>query len=339
MPANKYALIRYRTIDRCLTNRSYVYPSKEDLRLACEEALYGSAGDRISVSTLEKDLNAMRNDGALGYYAPIVYHRDQRGYYYEEEGYSIENLQLNDEELDAIRFAAKTLVQFRNVPIFSQFDQAISKIDDRLRLAPDLDTQTLDAVVQFESAPSTRGSEHLIPILQSIRKHKRVIISHRKFISTDATAYCIDPYLLREYRNRWYVIAWNEDKGEFRTYGLDRIETIELSDEIFDQQSNFNADEFFVHSFGISKISEHPRHIRVRCGRLQYEYLASQPVHSSQELIQLDEDLFELKLHVYLTFELIQFLMGLGPAVEVFEPEELKDLITTQLQKTLKQYQ
>ena len=86
MPANKYALIRYRTIDRCLTNRSSVYPSKEDLRLACEEALYGSAGDRISVSTLEKDLNAMRNDGALGYYAPIVYHRDQRGYYYEEEG-------------------------------------------------------------------------------------------------------------------------------------------------------------------------------------------------------------------------------------------------------------
>ena len=195
MPANKYALIRYRTIDRCLTNRSNAYPSKEDLRLACEEALYGSAGDRISISTLEKDLNAMRNDGALGYFAPIVYHRDERGYYYEDEGYSIENLQLNDEELDAIRFAAKTLVQFRNVPIFSQFDQAISKIDDRLRLAPNLDTQALDAVVQFESAPSTRGSEHLIPILQGIRNRKRLVISHRKFISTDATDYSIDPYL------------------------------------------------------------------------------------------------------------------------------------------------
>ena len=94
-----------------------------------------------------------------------------------------------------------------------------------------------------------------------------------------------------------------------------------------------------ISSFGISKISEHPRHIRVRCGRLQYEYLASQPVHSSQELIQIDEDLFELKLHVFLTFELVQFLMGLGPAVEVIEPAELKGLITTQLEKTLKQYQ
>jgi predicted DNA-binding transcriptional regulator YafY len=338
MPANKYALIRYRTIDRCLTNRSNAYPSKEDLRLACEEALYGSAGDRISVSTLEKDLNAMRNDGALGYLAPIVYHRDERGYYYEDEGYSIENLQLNDEELDAIRFAAKTLVQFRNVPIFSQFDQAISKIDDRLRLAPNLDTQALDAVVQFESAPSTRGSEHLIPILQAIRNRKRLLLSHRKFISTDATDYCVDPYLLREYRNRWYVIAWNALKGQFRTYGLDRIEAVQSTTETFQPQSSFNADEFFVHSFGISKISEHPRDIRIRCDRLQHEYLSSQPVHSSQELTQIDENRFELKLHVLLTFELVQFLMGLGPAVEVIEPLELKSLIKNQLEKTLDQY-
>ena len=99
MPANKYALIRYRTIDRCLRNEARPFPSKEELRAACEEALYGSDGDRISTSTLEKDLNAMRYDGALGYYAPIAYHRDERGYYYEEEDFSIDNLQLNDEEL------------------------------------------------------------------------------------------------------------------------------------------------------------------------------------------------------------------------------------------------
>ena len=338
MPANKYALIRYRTIDRCLTNRSNAYPSKEDLRLACEEALYGSSGDRISVSTLEKDLNAMRNDGALGYFAPIVYHRDERGDYYEDEGYSIENLQLNDEELDAIRFAAKTLVQFRNVPIFSQFDQAISKIDDRLRLAANLDTHALDAVVQFESAPSTRGSELLIPILQGIRNRKRLVITHRKFISNDAIEYRIDPYLLREYRNRWYVIAWSELKGQFRTYGLDRIENVQPTTETYPPQLKFNADEFFIHSFGISKISEHPRDIRIHCDRLQYEYLSSQPVHSSQKLIQINPERFELQLHVLLTFELVQFLMGLGPAVEVIEPFELKSLIKSQLEKTLEYY-
>ena len=110
MPANKYALLRYRIIDRCINNRSHPYPTKEDLRYACEEALYGSDGENISVSTIEKDIWAMRNESELGYYAPIAYHRDQRGYYYEEEGYSINEISLNDEDLEAIKFAANTLV-------------------------------------------------------------------------------------------------------------------------------------------------------------------------------------------------------------------------------------
>jgi hypothetical protein len=78
MPANKYALLRYRIIDRCLTNPARPFPSKEALRLACEEALYGSDGEHISISTIEKDLWAMRNESELGYHAPIAYHRDER---------------------------------------------------------------------------------------------------------------------------------------------------------------------------------------------------------------------------------------------------------------------
>ena len=61
MPANKYALLRYRIIDRCLTNPGKPFPTKEDLRQACEDALYGSDGEHISMSTVEKDLWAMRN--------------------------------------------------------------------------------------------------------------------------------------------------------------------------------------------------------------------------------------------------------------------------------------
>ena len=60
----------------CATKRGP--PFQGGIAAACE-ALYGSDGDRISTSTLEKDLNAMRYDGALGYYAPIAYHRDERG--------------------------------------------------------------------------------------------------------------------------------------------------------------------------------------------------------------------------------------------------------------------
>ena len=338
MPANKYALIRYRTIDRCLTNPGAPFPTKEELREACEEALYGSNGDRISISTIEKDLNAMRNDGALGYYAPIAYHRDERGYYYEADDFSIDNLQLNPEELESIRFAARTLVQFKNVPVFSQFGQAIGKIDDRLRMAPNLDTGNLDSVVQFESAPATRGSELLMPILESIQGKKTLRMEYKKFQSEEAKAVCLHPYLLKEYRNRWYVIGWNPERLAYRTYGLDRIQQLKEADEAFVVLSDFNPDDFFLHSFGISKIAEAPCDVRIRCSKLEYEYLAAQPVHSSQKLVDIGRGAYELQLHVLLTFELIQFLFGLGPAVEVIAPADLRELMQQNLNSTLDLY-
>jgi predicted DNA-binding transcriptional regulator YafY len=338
MPANKYALIRYRTIDRCLRNAARPFPSKEELRLACEEALYGSEGDRISTSTIEKDLNTMRYDGALGYHAPIAYHRDERGYHYEEEDFSIDNLQLNDEELESIRFAARTLVQFKNVPVFSQFGQAIGKIDDRLRMAPTLETKELDAIVQFESAPAMRGSEFLTPLLTAIQERKAQRIHYRKFQSDGPSVFDIHPHLLKEYRNRWYVIAWNPEREGYRTYGLDRMEHTEPTGEAFEVRSDFDAAQFFEHSFGISKMTDAPRDVRVRCNRLEYEYLLASPVHASQQLIQVNEGTFELSLHVLITFELIQFLLGLGPAIEVLAPSDLRDQMKTALSDSLKKY-
>jgi len=338
MPANKYALIRYRTIDRCLTNPGAPFPTKEELRAACEEALYGSDGDSISVSTIEKDLNAMRNDGGLGYYAPIAYHRDERGYHYEDDGFSIDNLQLNPEELESIRFAARTLVQFKNVPVFSQFGQAIGKIDDRLRMAPNLDTRNLDAVVQFESAPATRGSELLMPILDHIQSKRMLGMSYKKFQSDAAKEVLLHPYLLKEYRNRWYVIGWNPERNAYRTYGLDRIQQLNETGESFAVRADFNPDDFFLHSFGISKIAEAPCDVKIHCSQLEYEYLAAQPVHSSQRLTDLGNGYYELHLHVLLTFELLQFLLGLGAAIRVIEPEDLKQLMRQNLSNALKLY-
>ena len=119
MPANKYALLRYRIIDKCIRNKYRPYPSKEDLRQACEDALYNSLDERISDSTIEKDLFAMRNEEGLGYMAPIKYSRELNGYFYTDPEYSINDIPLNEEDIDAIKFAALTLSQFKSISVFS----------------------------------------------------------------------------------------------------------------------------------------------------------------------------------------------------------------------------
>lgn len=94
MPINKYALMRYRIIDRCLTNSARPFPSREDLRAACEEQLYGLGSGIISLSTIDKDIASMKNEGDLGYYAPIAYDRARKGYYYADENYTISEMSL-----------------------------------------------------------------------------------------------------------------------------------------------------------------------------------------------------------------------------------------------------
>ena len=78
MPHIKNALIRYRIIDRCLKNKYKPFPTKQDLRQACEDALFGSTvGEHICDSTIEKDMFAMK----MEHDAPIKYSKREKGYY------------------------------------------------------------------------------------------------------------------------------------------------------------------------------------------------------------------------------------------------------------------
>lgn len=342
MPANKYALLRYRIIDRCLTNPGRPFPTKEDLREACEEALYGSDGEHISISTIEKDLWAMRNESELGYLAPIEYHREERGYWYTEEGYSINDVQLNDDDLDAIRFATKTLIQFREVPIFQQFDQALGKIADRLAVAPDLDTRGMNEFIQFESTPHAAGSQHLAPLLQAIRSRRVVDLGYQKFTSTDEppSAYTLHPHLLKEYRNRWYLLAWDPAKSQMKTYGCDRIVTVDvLEAQKFQPQSDFDADLYFQHAMGITVIGDgKPEKVVFHCDLRLAKYLRSQPLHQSQRLVE-HEDHAVASLTVMPTFELLQWLQAHANEVTVMEPTHVKQAVIKNVQAALARQQ
>jgi predicted DNA-binding transcriptional regulator YafY len=338
MPANKYALLRYRIIDRCLTNDTRPYPNKEDLRQACEEVLYGSDGENISESTIEKDLWAMRNESELGYYAPITYSKGEKGYYYKDPEYTIKDISLNDEDLDAIHFAATTLFQFRDIPIFKQFEHAIEKIVDRLNITPDANDESIERHVEFESAPATGGAAHLGKILEHIQKKKKIEISYRKFDATTLKKYLLHPYLLKEYRNRWYLIAMEESSSSIRTFGLERIKKLTPKEESFLLDPDFNPDKFFKYSIGITQMSNNPNKVVFRCTKALAPYLESQPIHHSQKVLERGDSFVEFEIEVLITFELINLFLGFGSSAQVMQPAELRQHLKEELSKALNFY-
>lgn len=338
MPANKYALLRFRIIDRCLTNKGRPYPTREDLRQACEDALYGSGGEAISLSTIDKDIYAMKNENELGYYAPIVFSRQYGGYYYEDPDYSIAEFSLGDEDLQAIRFATATLEQFKEVPIFKQYENAIEKIINRVKISPNPNDASLAQFIQFEKSTVSRGNEFLGPLLDYIRNKKSIHLLYRKFTDDQIKEYELHPFLLKEYTNRWYLIGKEVVSKRIRTFGLERIEQIEVGTKTFEVDKSFDPDLFFKHSIGITEIAEKPQRIALRCNVVTGRFLKTQPIHSSQVVIKENEAEIQLELKVLITQELINFILSYGSSISVIQPTSLKREIVQELENALQKY-
>jgi len=329
MPHIKNALIRYRIIDKCIRNKYNPFPSKLNLREACEESLFGSIdGTHICDSTIEKDLFSMR----MEHDAPIKYSKLDRGYFYEDPDFTINDIPLTEDDIESISFAAKTLMQFRDVALFKQFGSAIDKIVDRISVSQ---TEDSDTFIQFESSGSEGGSEFLAPLLEGIKESRLATFDYASFISGELKPRKVLPLLLKQYSNRWYLISFDSDKQDYITYALDRMEDLEISKEILVRPEGFDSDNYFKHAIGITSGNTVPEDVILKVGPVAAKYLDSLPFHNTQKLIELNDDyaLFSLKVNV--SEELIRAILSYGGDIKVQQPISLKQELETRARKIL----
>ena len=333
MPHIKNALLRFRIIDKMIRNKYKSFPSKQELREACEEELYGSIdGAHICNSTIEKDLFNMK----MEHDAPIKYSKKERGYYYEDADYSINDIPLSEDELSSIKYAVDTLHQFKETPFFKEFGNAIDKIVDRISVGG---TQNqMSKFIQFESATSIGGNEFLPLILEAIQSKKKVWFIYTSFIKGAGKPRKVSPLFLKEYRNRWYLISYDPSQQDIRTYALDRMEEPKILEEHQETPKEFDPETYFQNAMGITSYKGDAHTIVLKVQEVAAKYLKSQPIHHSQKIIKEAQDgtYFELKL--LLSEELIRTLLSYGGEIQVVKPEELKSLVIDRIYSMKKGY-
>jgi len=333
MPKNKHALIRYRVINRSLKAKTYV--SKEALIRACEEALDISP---ISERTFAEDIRSMRYDNQLGYFAPIEFDKNKQAYYYSDPDYTIDNIPLNDEEIQSLTFAATLLDQFKEIDIFRKFTGSVQKIVDAVNIhRATKEKNTLD-FIDFEKVPYLKGSEYLDVLIKAIRQKKVIHVVYRAFHSEKDHHHDIHPYLLKEYRNRWYLIGLHDYFQKIRIYGLDRIVKIEEVPKKKYQVSNFSPEQYFKNTIGIFSPAEEPPEIILEFNKDAGQYLITQPIHESQQIVSETNEKITFSFKVHPTVEMIQLILGRGSDVKVIEPQSLQDEIITKVHELMKLY-
>lgn len=336
MPYIKNAILRYRIIDRCLRNEFKPYPTKQDLREACEEALYGTNdGVNICDSTIEKDIFNMRMD----HDAPIKYSKRHIGYYYEDQSFSINDIPLTEEDLSSIRFALNTLTQFKETAMFQQFGSAIDKIVDRVSIAGNPQDAMVNNFVQFEQSISSGGSEYLPELLRAIQNSLMVTLEYSSFVSPKPKKRKLAPLLLKEFRNRWYLIAQDLQKDKILTFGLDRMSKVNIvEDEYVNKPQDFDPEAFFKYATGISVFDGEPETVLLKTSNVAARYIESQPFHESQKVTKRGKNKTNFKLKVWVSEEFIRALLSYGSELEVVEPKSLRDAISARVQAMTELY-
>jgi len=336
MPQNLDSLIRYHTIDSCLQNTLRNW-SNEDLGKACFQALdefrFRPEKSTISKRTIENDIRVMRG-GTLGYNAPIICRNGN--YSYSDKTYSIRNATLSKKDIENISLAANVLGQYRGFPFLDDLSGILDKLETRIKVG---ETKDLQHIVQFEKIPESKGTEHIRPLVDAISNKSVVKLEYKRFDTPDAKPHIIHPYLLKEFRNRWYIIGLNEKHGGIKTYALDRIINVALVPEIaFEITQSFNPETYFKHTIGISYSDKAPVDVIIEVVNDFAPYLLTQPLHESQLLIEEKATSSVFKMHLVVNNELETLLAGFGDFITVLSPVQLKQMLITKFDKARKNY-
>ena len=190
--------------------------------------------------------------------------------------------------------------------------------------------------IMLEEVPSAH--DYLPAVIEAIKTSNRIKFSYAPFDrlqkKKDIT---IEPYFLRIFRNRWYIIGYNNGDKKIKTYSLDRITTLQLLSEQFDMP-DIKVTDYFADYFGITTNRSDAKLVILKAVSKQAKYLRALPLHKSQiEQVCDGYSIFQYKLHI--TYDLMQEILSFGPDVTVIAPPELKSMVVESLKQTLQNYE
>ena len=196
----------------------------------------------------------------------------------------------------------------------------------------------LSTYIQFEKR-KPQGTEHLYGLLHAIRNNFQINVLYEKYWTDEFTQRVLEPYILKEFKNRWYVLAKDQKDARIKIFALDRIKDYDITKKRFQPPGDFNVNEYFRYCFGIISPNENrPHNIILSIEPTQGKYIKSLPLHETQKILIDNDKELRIQLTLYITMDLIIELLSMGDSVKVIKPTSLKNQLIKTYKKALEQY-
>lgn len=182
------------------------------------------------------------------------------------------------------------------------------------------------------------GTENLHGLLHAIRNNFSISFMYEKFSDGDLRQRTVNPVAIKESQNRWYLLA--EDQGDkvVKSFGLDRISELEISNRKFESVA-YDAEKEYRHSFGvINGVDVDPQKIVLSFTPKEGKYIQSLPLHQSQKEVLKNEKEWRYEYFLRPTHDFIMEVLRYGADVKVLEPNSFKMTVLQHLQEAIQRY-
>ena len=180
--------------------------------------------------------------------------------------------------------------------------------------------------ILFEQIPS--GQKHLTTIIEAMRDSRTLEMTYKSFWRQDSYTAEVEPYFVKVFRQRWYMVAKNTEKDALRIYALDRVQEMRETDNGFAFPKDFDPEEYFYNSFGIIHDDNCPPEIvDLKVYGTQREYFRTLPLHHSQKEVETENEYSVFRYYLSPTYDFVQEILSHGCEVEVLSPEHLRNEI------------
>ena len=187
-----------------------------------------------------------------------------------------------------------------------------------------MDSAIIKDKILFEEIPD--GEQYLPVIIEALKYNTILEMTYKSFFRDEANTFTVEPYCIKAFKQRWYLVARSPYYEKIMIYALDRVHQLEPTAIHFDYPEDFKAKDYFDECFGIianAKCKVETVKLKVSAG--QANYLRSLTLHQSQKEIERNDEYSIFTVRLRPTFDFQQEILSMGSDIEVLAPRWFRD--------------
>lgn len=320
MPHNKDFALRIEILDSCLRNTLRKW-TLENLIHTVSQKLQEKYGKSASRRTVQDDLKYMIEIKE----APIKKRKEGTTtfFYYEDPNYSIKNLPIKEDEINLLLDVVNILRQVKNFKILKEVEDIVHKLQN----TANTNIEGNLAILQFEQNDIAAGAEYIDDIFTAIKEKVALRITYQPFDAIQSAEYEFHPYLLKEYRNRWFILGRKGESDTITNLALDRIIRLRNTRIKYIPNDLFDIDTYFENLIGVSiPKNSNVQVVDINVSKKQAPYIRTKPIHHTQRIIkEYKNGSILIRAHLISNYELKSVLLSYGDSIKVIRPITLKE--------------